>query len=31
MPLLDDAVRKQVQGALKAMAHPVRMVYFTQG
>jgi len=31
VPLLDDTVRKQVQGALKAMAHPVRMVYFTQG
>jgi glutaredoxin-like protein len=31
MPLMDDKVRKQVQGALADMQRPVRIVMFTQG
>ncbi len=30
MPLLDDQVRKQVKSALADMAHPVKLLMFTQ-
>jgi alkyl hydroperoxide reductase subunit AhpF len=31
MPLLDDRIRKQVQGALAGITEPIKLVVFTQG